>query len=165
VHADCVNAMCDVLSGQDKGNVDESTTIRDEGNDVHGQVIDDNAQHTTIEATEAPLTCDHVCNNKDQDSQDQSVTQRADNTVQQRSNAVVDAQAREDDDNVHGPTSDAIHKRNQDGQHVDDPVDETPNIVRNAPSTNDQRVERMELPTESQRLDVSVASPLSPSCT
>jgi hypothetical protein len=67
VHTDCVNAICDVLSGQDKGNVDESTTIRDEGNDVQGQVTDNNAQHTTNEATRAPLLCDQVCNNKDHD--------------------------------------------------------------------------------------------------
>jgi hypothetical protein len=53
-----------------------------------------------------------------------------------------------------------MDKRNQDeqdepeGQHADDPVDETSNKVMNAPSTDDQRVERMELPTESQQLDV-----------
>jgi hypothetical protein len=171
VHTDYVNAVHDVFSSQDKGNVDESTTIHDEGNDVQGQVIDDNAQHTTNEATEVPMPCDQVFNKKDPDVQDQSVTQHADDTMQQRSNTVVDAQAREDDDNVHGPTSDAMHKRNQDehdkpeGQHADDPVDETPNEVRNAPITDDQRVEWMELPSESQWLDVSTASPLSPSCT
>jgi hypothetical protein len=64
VHTDCVNVIHDVLSGQDKGHVDESTTIRDEGNDVQGQVVDDNTQQSTNAATEVPLSCDQVFNNK-----------------------------------------------------------------------------------------------------
>jgi hypothetical protein len=35
-HTDCVNAIRVVLSRQDKGHVDDSTTIPDEGNDVQG---------------------------------------------------------------------------------------------------------------------------------
>jgi hypothetical protein len=108
-------------------------------------VINDNVQHTTNEATKAALPCHQVFNNKDKDVQDQLDIQRADNTVQHRSNIVVDAQALEDDDNVHGPTSDAMKEGNEDepdkreGQHADDPVDESSNAARNAPITDDQR--------------------------
>jgi hypothetical protein len=35
-HMDCVNAIRDVLSGQDKGRVDDNTKIRDEGKDAQG---------------------------------------------------------------------------------------------------------------------------------
>jgi hypothetical protein len=35
-HTDCVNAIRDVLSGQDKGRVDENTNIHDEGKDAQG---------------------------------------------------------------------------------------------------------------------------------
>jgi hypothetical protein len=55
-HTNCVNAIHDVLSGQVKGHVDDSTTILDEENDVQGQVVDDNAQQTTNAAMEAPLS-------------------------------------------------------------------------------------------------------------
>jgi hypothetical protein len=44
--------------------VDDSTTIPDEGNDVPGQVVDDNAQQTTNAAMVAPLPCDQVVNNR-----------------------------------------------------------------------------------------------------
>jgi hypothetical protein len=60
--------------------------------------------------------------------------------VQQTSNAVVDAQAQVVDDNMHGTTSATMKNRNQDehdepdGQHADDPMDETSNTARNAPT-------------------------------
>jgi hypothetical protein len=64
VHTDCVNAIRDILSGQDKGHVDDSTAIADEGNDVQGQVVDDNVQQTTNATMEVPLPCDQVFNNR-----------------------------------------------------------------------------------------------------
>jgi hypothetical protein len=67
--------------------VHDSTTIPNGGDDVQGQVVDDNAQQTTNAATEAPLPYDQVFNNRNQDVHDQSDEQRADDTVQQTSNA------------------------------------------------------------------------------
>jgi hypothetical protein len=107
--------------------------------------------------------------------------QMRNDTMQQTSNAVVDAQAWEAVDNVQGTTSTAmedtlhcdqdLNNRNQDehdetdAQHADDPMDETINAARNASRPDDHRIEQMELSTESQRLDVSAASPLWLSCT
>jgi hypothetical protein len=71
-------------------------------------VVDDNAQQTTNAATKAPPPCDQVFNNRNYDVQDQSDAQCADDTVQQTSNTVVDAQAREADNNVQGTTSTAM---------------------------------------------------------
>jgi hypothetical protein len=86
---------------------------------------------TTNAATEAPLPCDQVINDRNQDVQDQSDTQRANDSVQQTINPVVDAQAWEPDDNVQGTTSPAmddtlhrdedLNKRNLDEQDETDP--------------------------------------------
>jgi hypothetical protein len=54
-HTDCVNAIRDVLSGWDKGRVDDNTNIRDEGKDAQGQVVNDNVQETTNAAMEDHL--------------------------------------------------------------------------------------------------------------
>jgi hypothetical protein len=178
-HTDCVNTIRDVLSRQDKGCVDDSTTIHDEGNDAQGQVVNYNVQQTTNAAIEALLHRDQVFNNRNQYEKDQSDTQHADDTAQQTSNVAVDAQAWVVDDNMQETTSAAmedplhhdqvLNNRNQDehdepdAQHAEDTIDQISNTARNASCPNDQGTERMKLPIESQRPHVSAASPLSPS--
>jgi hypothetical protein len=109
------------------------------------------------------------------------MTNQMNNVLMTPCNKQAMQQAREADDNVQGTTSaameDTLHcdqdlnNRNQDeqneidAQHADDPMDETSNAARNASRPDDQGIEWMELPIESQWLDVSAASPLSPSCT
>jgi hypothetical protein len=58
VHTNGVNAIRDVLSGQDNGHMDDRTTIRDEENDAQGQLVDDSVQPITNVATETPIHCD-----------------------------------------------------------------------------------------------------------
>jgi hypothetical protein len=61
-HTDCINGICDVLLGQGKAHVDDSTKIHDEGNDVQGRVVDDNVQETAHAAMEDPIHRDEVVN-------------------------------------------------------------------------------------------------------
>jgi hypothetical protein len=61
-HTDCVNATRDVLSGQEKGHLDDSTNICDEGKDAQGQMVDDNMQQTTNAVMDDPLHHDQVIN-------------------------------------------------------------------------------------------------------
>jgi hypothetical protein len=93
MHTNCVNVICGVMLGQDKGRVDDNTNIHDEGKDARGRVIDDNVQETTNAAMEDPLHCDQVVNNRNQDEQDEPDAQHADDTVQQTSNTAMDEQA------------------------------------------------------------------------
>jgi hypothetical protein len=93
MHTNCVNVICGVMLGQDKGRVDDNTNIHDEGKDARGRVVDDNVQETTNAAMEDPLHCDQVVNNRNQDEQDEPDAQHADDTVQQTSNTAMDEQA------------------------------------------------------------------------
>jgi hypothetical protein len=54
VHTDCVNAIHNVLSGHDKGDVYDNDNNHDEQNDTEDQVVDDIVQQTTNAVMEAP---------------------------------------------------------------------------------------------------------------
>jgi hypothetical protein len=90
MHTECVNAIRDVLSGHDNGDVDDNANIHDEGKDAEAQVIDDNRQQTTNVAMKDPMHRDQVVNNRNQDEQEDLDAQHADDTVEQRSNASMD---------------------------------------------------------------------------
>jgi hypothetical protein len=55
---DCVNAIRDVLSGHDNGDLDDNDNIHDEGTDAEAQLVHDNVQQTTNAAMDALLQRD-----------------------------------------------------------------------------------------------------------
>jgi hypothetical protein len=57
-HMDCVNAIRDVLSGHDNGDLDDNDNIHDEGTDAEAQLVHDNVQQTTNAAMDALLQRD-----------------------------------------------------------------------------------------------------------
>jgi hypothetical protein len=83
VHTQCVNAIHDVMSGHDNADMDDNDNIRDEGKDADAQVVHDNVQQTTNEATEAPPQRDQVYNNSNQDEQEVPDARHADDRVKQ----------------------------------------------------------------------------------
>jgi hypothetical protein len=53
-HIDCVNAIHDVMSKHNNGDVDDNDNSHDKRKDAEAQVVDKNAQQTTNVAMEPP---------------------------------------------------------------------------------------------------------------
>jgi hypothetical protein len=68
VQTDCFNAICDVLSDNDNGDVVDNDQNQSKQHDAEAQVVNDNMQQASNAATEDPLPRDVVDNNN-QDEQ------------------------------------------------------------------------------------------------